>query len=294
MNLAARVSKYSFSWGVLALSSVGALLHTTSVQAATFDLDFNWTNIVVEGNTDNAVQALSANQLDSKEGQYIDGTKFSTKEGNIGDIWSDYGISIEIGAGSKSSTLGLFNSNCVARNGVSESGFTSTCAKNSKLGDNDLATGKGSYGTVSYDTIAQGNLLIFEENKGNAFADDTSKGGTFIFKVDDSKDWFVEEIGIVDDAKGSITYTYRDNSSSTETFDIKGENELQFFNAAQEKEIQQIAVSLDGSGAISGLRFRDAVVAGTEIPEPATALSFVALGAIFVRTKRSSKAVLSS
>ncbi|MDB9525504.1 hypothetical protein PN498_05855 [Oscillatoria sp. CS-180] len=296
MSLATNLSKTALSLGVMAVTSTGAAFFTPSAQAATFDLDFNWSGLIVDGDATNAGQALDANQLDTRSGQRIDGTKFSTKKGNIGSIWDDYGISItgldKQGRRSNSAPLGLFNSNCVARGGVSVNGFTGTCARNGSLGDNDLATGKGSYGNVTYDTIAQGNLLIFEENKGNGTADDTSKGGTFVFDIANDKNWFVEEIGIVDDARGEITYTYRDGTVSTEMIDINGENELQFFNAAQEKEIAQVAVRFDGSGGISALRFRDEVVENASVPEPTMAIGLISLGAIVVRTKRQRKTTL--
>lgn len=263
-----------------------------AAQAATFDLDFNWSGLVVDGDTSTAGKALDANKIDgagNKGYQWANGEKRSTTSGNIGDIWEDYGVTItglnKSETQANSSPLGLFNSNCTPSGGTSANGFKASCAKSNSWGDNDLATGQGSYKNISYDTQAQGNLLIFEENAGDGVADDTGKGGTFLFDIAGDKNWTVEEIGILDDAKGQITYTYRDGSQSSEDIDIHGENELQFFTAAQEKAIAKIAVRFDGSGGITGVRFKD-IEEATHVPEPVAVLGLMVFGTVATRLKR--------
>ncbi|NER80921.1 MAG: hypothetical protein F6K42_15395 [Leptolyngbya sp. SIO1D8] len=95
----------------------------------------------------------------------------------------------------------------------------------------------------------------------------------------------LEHIGFVDDVQGKITYTYRDGSSSTEDIDIPGENDVKFFTDAHEKQIASVAVRFNGSGAISGLRFKE-VEEADPIPEPSAALGLVAFGAVVTRFKR--------
>lgn len=277
------------------------VLVAPAAHAATFDLDFNWSGLVEDNDTANAGTALDANQLDTNSGQSIDGTQYSTKLGNIGSIWESYGVTItgydNGGTQPNWAPLGLFNSNCAPRNGTSNSGFTADCEQRIQnrsgdyktYGDNDLATGVGNYGNVSYSTEAQGNLLIFEENKGNGVADDTASGGTFFFNIADEKHWTVEKIGIVDDAEGTITYTYRDGSQSTNTIDIEGENELQFYSPDidnSSKAIDTIAVQFNNSGGISSLRFKEIAEANPTVPEPAAALGLIAFGALASRIKR--------
>ena len=273
------------------LLGTSTVLVTPAAHAATFDLDFDWSGLVVDGDTTNAGKTLKAHRLDGagKGYQWANGEKRSTTNGNIGSIWEDFGITItglnNSQAALNSAPLGLFNSNCAPNGGTSESGFSFACAKSRSHGDNDLATGKGSYDNVSYDTQAQGNLLIFEENAGDGVADDTSRGGTFLFDIANDKNWTVEHIGVVDDAKGKITYTYRDGSQSTESINIDGENELHYFTAAQEKAIANIAVQFNSSGGISGLRFRE-VESRAYVPEPAAVLGLVAFGSVGTRLKR--------
>lgn len=270
-----------------------SVLTAPAAQAATFDLDFDWSGLVVDGDTSNAGKALKAHKIDgggNKGFQWANGEKRSTTRNNIGTIWEDYGVTItglnNSQTAANSAPLGLFNSNCAPHNGTSDSGFTFACAQSASLGDNDLATGKGSYKNISYDTQALGNLLIFEENAGNGVADDTSRGGTFLFDIADGNKWTLENIGVVDDAKGKITYTYRDGSQSSERINIREENEVQYFTAAQEKEIAKIAVQFNNSGGISGLRFREIEEAPAAVPEPAALLGLVAFGAVGTRRKR--------
>lgn len=291
-------TKYAFASGAMTVLSIFGLFATPSAQAATLDLDFNWSGLVVDGDTSNSGKRLNAYKLDgggTKGFQRANGKKRSTAIGNIGEIWQAYGITItglnKAGTESNSAPLGLFNSNCVAWEGTSASGFTSDCAQSKSLGDNDLATGEGSYENISYNTEAQGNLLIFEENVGNGTPDDTGSGGTFKFEIDEDKHWTFERIGILDDANGRITFTYRDGTTKVKSFDIEGENELRFFTDDQEKEIAQVAVKLNGSGAITGLRFKE-IDDSPRIPEPTTALGLVVFGTLATRIKRQTQGAI--
>lgn len=224
-------------------------------QANSFTLDFE---------TDADGNALDAQLLDGA-GQ----NGFSTTNDNIGDIWSSIGITI---TDDSNAPLGLFNSNCVAAGGTSANGFTTACNINNSLGDPDLATGTGSYGNISYDSDPQGNLLIFEENAGNGTPDDTSSGGTikFDFDLDNILSSVkLQEIGIVDDASGTLTVNFLDNTTFTQTIDIDNENELKFFSlsdADQAKEIRDFSVQFNGSGGITGVAFAEF----KKIPEPMT------------------------
>lgn len=269
-----------------------AMLLAPSAQAAafnTYELDFNWSGLVVNGTATG--YDLDAYALDDDGGQTIDGTEYSTELGNIGDIWSEYGITINAlandGIATNKAPLGLFNSACKPKGGTSYSGFTADC-ETGKHGDNDLATGKGSYknSRINYDTLDQGNLLIFEENEGNGTPDDTARGGTFLFEIAEDKRWTIDQIAIVDDAQGQITYTYRDGTESSEEIDIAGENELKFFSAAQNKAISTVAVQFNNSGGIGGLRFREIQKPIPRVPEPASVVGLLVVGGLASRLRR--------
>ncbi|MEO1093562.1 MAG: PEP-CTERM sorting domain-containing protein [Cyanobacteria bacterium J06638_28] len=297
--------KHTAALGAMFVLGGSTLLLAPAAQAAAistsqtniYDLNFNWSGLVVNDDTTSAGDALDAFNLDTQNGQTVDDTQFSTKLGNIGDIWSEYGITItglnKRGTKANSAPLGLFDSACAPKNGSSNNGFTVDCenkVNGKNHGDNDLATGNGSYwhkgSQITYDTLEQGNLLIFEENKGNGRPDDIAGGGTFLFDIAEDKQWTIDQIAIVDDAKGTITYTYRDGTESSEDINIKGENELKFFSAAQDKEISQVAVQFKGSGGIGGLRFREIQPPIPRVPEPASAMGLVLVGGLASRLRR--------
>ncbi len=167
------------------------------------------------------------NQADSTYQSLDDGSL-----GNIGDLWSNIGVTITGSPNDGTSQLGLFNSNCVANGGTSSNGFTDPCNTSSTAGDPDLATGTGSYGTINYDTTPQANVLIFEENQLNGTPDDDVSGGTVTFTFDDIllNDVRLDQVAIIDDAQGSIVVNYADGSTFTQTLLNLEENELSFFN----------------------------------------------------------------
>lgn len=265
--------------------SAGAFLAAPAAQAATYyDLDFNRTLLTkeVDGIITERGDALNAYLLDGA-GQY----GYSTTSGNIGNIWAGEGVYITTDyTNGGNDPLGLFNSNCNTSYGNITSANSTACASNRNNGDRDLATGQGSYGNVSYNTESQGNLLIFEEHAGRKGPDDNAKGGTITFDVT-GKGWTLDEIGFVDDIKnGLITYTFFDDSTETDTIKIDEENGLKFFAPAQVKEIKTVAVKYHGSGAISGLRFKELEPVIPTIPEPTAALGLIAFGTVATRLKR--------
>lgn len=233
-------------------------------QASGFTLDFE---------TDANGNALDALKLDDKTGQ----NGFSTKAGNIGDIWNSIGIDITVeGSGAP---LGLFDSECLANGGTSANGFTRPCNLNGRKGDPDLATGEGSYGKVSYNTTPQGNLLILEENAGDGTPDDTGRGGTIKFNFDLDNilsSVKLDKIGTVDDAKGSILVNFLDGTSYSEKIQLTEENELAFFTVDQTKAIKDFSVTFDGSGGITGIVFAE-FQTKQAVPEPATLLGMAAV-----------------
>jgi hypothetical protein len=278
---------------LLILGMVGGALTTPSASANDFVLDFETD---AQGNT------LDANQLD---------THGNGNRVNIGNLWSDIGITIT-GNPNDNAPLGLFNSNCKPYDdGISLSGFTQACGTSTSNGDDDLATGEGYYaqdrnGSFRYDvngngriqrnserfnyyynTVPQGNVLIFEENPGNGTPDDTSKGGEIFFNFDRSKleRVVIESIGIIDDAKGEIEVEYMDGSTFSETIHINGENELKFFNPEQ-KDVKNFLVKFNGSGAVTGVTFAEFKEAPAPVPEPAGLLGLAIAGGFGARTLR--------
>jgi hypothetical protein len=157
-------------------------------------------------------------------------------------------------------------------------------------GDNDLATGKGSYGKISYDTEAQGNALIFEENPGNGTPDDTARGGEIRFDFNRTllSSVKIDKIGIVDDAQGEIIVNYTDGSQFFQTITNSKENQLQFFNP-DSKQVQDFVVKFNGSGAISGVVFSEFNPVGepTDVPEPMAGLGLLLVGGYGLKVMRS-------
>ena len=231
--------------------------------------------------TDAQCNALDAQLLDTHSPGNSLGDRI-----DVGQLWSDIGITIT-GKSRNNDPLGIFNSNCKPHNGTSVSGFSTPCGTSNANGDNDLATGKGSYGGISYDTDPQGNVLIFEENPGNGTPDDTARGGTIQFDFDRTKLSSVklESIGILDDAKGWITINYMDGSLFEQEITNTEENELRFFSPGDlnlDKDVKKFTVRFTGSGAVSGVTFAEL----KSTPEPASLLGLAAVGGVGVGTWR--------
>jgi hypothetical protein len=207
------------------------------VQAASFTLDFEMDPL---GND------LDPLVLDS-----------SNSTVDIGSLWSSIGITIS--TANTNAPLGLFDSNCLPQGGTSHNGFTVPCNTSPSLGDPDLATGNGSYGSISYNTPPQGNLLILEENPGNGIPDDTANGGTILFTFDRTvlNSVKIGEIVFVDDAQGSIKVFFLDGSFEERFFDIDDENGLFSATNFADKEVESFSINFDGSGGIGAIVFTD-------------------------------------
>ena len=252
--------------------AVYSLLLTTvlgqKAQAATFNLDFETT---LDGRT------LNARRIDGP-GQF----GYSTTAGNVNEIWEDAGITITTSG--TSAPLGLFQSNCLPRRGVSNDGFTTRCNRSNSLGDPDLATGNGSYGDITYDTAPQGNVLIFEENPGNRTPDDIASGGTIRFDFDRRvlSSVKIDEIGLIDDVRGSIFVKYLDGTTDfRQNISVSEENALTFFSPT-DGQVDYFTVSFNGSGALSGVVFSEF----KQVPEPMTILGTLTAGVFGFIAKR--------
>jgi len=157
------------------------------------------------------------------------------------------------------------------------------------LGDPDLATGKGNYGSVSYDTPSQGVLLIIEENAGNGIPDDLGNGGKIRINFDRSilSSVKIGEITLVDDVRGSILVTYNDGTSNfNPTFNLTEENELSTYNPT-DGQVDYLEVDFSGrSGAIGSVFFTEFNTVAVEVSEPSKILlSLFSLGLILFSKK---------
>ena len=244
-------------------SALGIMGTSQLAQAAGFNLDFE---------TDASGNALDAIALD---------THGANDRTDIGSLWSSIGIDISTNV---SAPLGLFQSNCLPQGGTSNDGFTVPCNSSSSDGDPDLATGDGSYGSITYNTPPQGNVLILEENPGNGEPDDDGGGGTITFDFNRALLTSVKigQIGLIDDAGGEIVVNFLDGTSYTQEITNLGENDLTFFTIPSDKQVANFSIEFDGSGAISGVVFTEFQA----VPEPLTILgagSAIAFGASFKR-----------
>ena len=92
-----------------------------------------------------------------------------------------------------------YNSNCISKNNpnkaVSLDGFTNKCTG----GDKDLATGKGKYKKngkwYTYESEAQGQVLIVQEN--NNSPDDLAGGAKITFDFTDELGVNFHDIGLL-------------------------------------------------------------------------------------------------
>lgn len=210
---------------------------------------------------------LNAEELDSN-GQEINNTSYATTNANIGDIWQSIGLKITVS--NSNQPLGLFNSECKPKGGTSNNGFTTLCNSSSGNGDPDLATGDGKYGSITYNTPLQGNLLILEETPGTGKPDDDGGGGTITFQFDEDIIATFKDITFVDDASGSVQLNFKDGTSSAiQDFAVQdtdqtmpdslAENEVEnltdLVSINQTKSLNSVDVNFDGSGGISAIAF---------------------------------------
>ncbi|MDJ1185908.1 hypothetical protein [Roseofilum casamattae] len=93
--------------------------------------------------------------------------------GKITDqYYQDYGITFSTPENHAKKNFGLvlYDTNCKKGNAnAANNQFSASCTG----GDEDLATGRGKYGRHEYDTEAQGNVLIIQENGDYSDPDDT-------------------------------------------------------------------------------------------------------------------------
>ncbi|MEO0947736.1 MAG: hypothetical protein AAFY11_06260 [Cyanobacteria bacterium J06641_5] len=238
---------------------------------------------------------LNPNALDGS-GQVIGGETFSTSLGNIDRLFSANGVNLTATPNSSSSTLGLFNSNCTPSSGGFNSAGTAPCGTSRSNGDDDLATGIGfnPFGEqpvngINFNSTPQGNLLIFEENRGNGTPDDSGAGGTFSFSFDRDviQRAVLQEVVVVDDVSGSIDLFFTDSTSQTLDFEGLVENEVVTLGAGlfQQRDLVGFDVNFDGSGGLSSVVFAEFADSSSNntgaVPEGETALGLVAAAGLF-------------
>lgn len=280
---------------VLFTATISTSLFTTvlgnrAANAITFNFDFE-----TAPNGD----PLDAYLIDG-DGQTIGSTLYSTTLKNVHTIWNSIGINITVNS-KNNKPLGLFQSNCLPLGGFSNNGFTAPCNVGTENnGDPDLATGDGGYGSITYNTPPQGNVLIIEENPGTnrrslgsplGVPDDDGGGGKIRFDFDRTilSSVKIGQIGLIDDVKGSIFVKYLDTTSNfTQNVNLTTENALTFFEPT-DGQIDYLEVNFDGSGAISGVFFSEFDFVATPVPEPSTIIAtLVSLGFGGILKKRAS------
>lgn len=171
---------------------------------------------------------------------------------DIGNLYINQGIRIT--ARNQNNTadevLGLFQSSCIpnldsgagSNSPVATSPTTSSpvvdasgnvfCNTDGPNGDPDLAAGLGSNGTVNFNTVPQGNLLIIEENPGNDIPDDDGAGGLILFDflyADEGGPIASARIGsftVSDDATVDFVFTFTDGTTQTISVVGNDENDL--------------------------------------------------------------------
>jgi len=170
--------------------------------------------------------------------------------------------------------LMLFNSNCGNHFGVACTGE-----------DDDLATGP------DFNTPAQGNVLIISEDGNTDNPDDWAEdGGEFIF--DFLQPVILNEVSIVDvdgvDDLGGEDYGYLTafgaNGAVLQTLDLRAgrDNGFEVYDFSNQVDVKKLLIRLPGSGAISGVEFTPQLQGNNDsvdIPEPASTLGLLALGA---------------
>ncbi|WP_424097262.1 PEP-CTERM sorting domain-containing protein [Moorena producens] len=189
---------------------------------------------------------------------------------NIGNQWEKWGVHITSNTGSNH-PLRLFNSNCGPDFGI-------TCTG----GDADLATGP------SFGTKPQGNVLIINENK-NKTPDDWAGGGiiSFVFDKAVSLD-FVKLLDIDENPKnknGFVKAFLEDGTKVKKSLKLGTDNSLSTyrFSDLPEYSVTKLDIKLPGSGAVSGIKFRnfpEPPKSSKKVPEPTSALGLFMLGAI--------------
>jgi len=262
---------------IIAAGSLGA------PAAQAFTLDFESPDINVGlGNSykGDKVKTDSGSNLKDEDGHQV-----WTGDGDlISDQWADQGVIIYEASGQE---LLLFNSNC-------GDGYDIACSG----GDNDLGTGE------AYGTVAQGNVLIIQEDSKLYDPDDDRHGGSIIFDFDELVS--LTEIQLLDvddgnpDLKGVEFEAFFADGTSTvyTTSDVEytllspeaGDNSHFSFDLTGINDVSAFAVNYSGSGAIASLTWESANLGeeeSREIPEPTTLLGTLLVGTLGLTRRRS-------
>jgi len=222
----------------------------------------------------------------------------------LDNLWSDYGLNMD----SSRKELWLYNSSCKPGNGVSEDGFTNRCTG----GDRDLATGKGKYWKndkwYTYESDAQGQVLIVQEN--NNAPDDLAGGATITFDFTDELGVDFHDIGLLDfDEPDDPTFkfTFVDGTVEELSFGedadenddnvtllskkwngdpLKKDNSLRRYDFDFDQDVSQLEITLPGSGAVTNLNY----TRKRRVPEPSSMLGLLvgAFGMVSVVKRKAS------
>jgi len=244
---------------------------------------------------------VSVNQnvvVDFDENVGVGKNPLKKKGVKLDKLWADYGLEMD----SSRKELWLYNSNCKAKNGVSESGFKKKCTGD----DPDLATGKGAYNNIKYDSPEQGKVLIIQENEGKP--DDLLGGGKITFNFTDELGVDFNNIGLLDfDDPGQpiFDFTFVDNTTQQFQFGLdadennpmvtllskdwdgnalKGNNSLRKYEFDFSQNIKQLDITLPGSGAVTYLDYERTIK--RKVPEPTSMLGLVLVSAAVTAIKR--------
>ncbi len=222
----------------------------------------------------------------------------------LDNLWSDYGLNMD----SSKKELWLYNSSCKpGRNGVSEDGFTNKCTG----GDKDLATGKGKYWKngewYTYESEAQGQVLIVQENENKP--DDLAGGATITFDFTDELGVDFHDIGLLDFDEPNdpvFKFTFVDGTFQELSFGhdadenddrvtllskkwngdpLKKDNSLRKYDFNFEN-VKKLEITLPGSGAVTNLNY----TRKRRVPEPSSMLGLLvgAFGVVSVVKRKAS------
>lgn len=115
----------------------------------------------------------------------------------------------------------------------------------------------GEPGEMGENCIAQGNVLIIQEDNENAaeIPDDNAKGGIIMLKFPGEGGKYMSEIGLMDiDYTATITVV-TDEDETTIPVPIRGDNSVQTVGINQ-ANVKWIEVMFERSGAITFISFK--------------------------------------
>lgn len=267
-----------------AMAAAGLIVvgSTIAPAAQAFTLDFEDPDINVGlGNSykGSKVKTDSGSNLKDEDGHQV-----WTGDGDlISDQWADEGVTIYEASGQE---LLLFNSNC-------GDGYDISCSG----GDSDLGTGD------AYGTVAQGNVLIIQEDSKLFDPDDQKNGGSIIFDFDELVSLTEIQLLDVDDgnpdldgvefeaffADGTSTVYTTSDVGYTLLSEEAGNNSHFSFDLSGIDDVSEFAVNYSGSGAIASLTWESTDPGeeeSREIPEPTTLLGTLLVGSLGIARRR--------